>query len=246
MPVSVRIEPPGVAQLLEDGLEKRVAGDLAGAVACWKRALELVPGHPAALDYLEAAGARARQLDEGEPARIDTVRLKKKVVDAVRGRRYEDALTLLYEAQGRHPDDEEVHRSIRHMKNHIERRLLEQLGDLDRVVHPPPAAGLDAEVQVVLRILRAGHSLGDTLAASPIGRLRTLRVLARYFRAPTQADRARLDTLVDDGIEAVLAQDHARARKLFQAAAAIDPEHPVVRTNLQRLAQLAKSTEEND
>ncbi|MEZ4339862.1 MAG: hypothetical protein R3B82_24845 [Sandaracinaceae bacterium] len=52
-------------------------------------------------------------------------------------------------------------------------------------------------------------------------------MLARYFRAPTQAGTGRSSTpLVDDGIEAVLAHDHARARKLFQAAAAIDPEHP--------------------
>ncbi|MEZ4438555.1 MAG: response regulator [Polyangiaceae bacterium] len=44
--------------------------------------------------------------------------------------------------------------------------------------------------------------------------------------------------LVEDGVKAVLLKDYEAAVEVFRAALAIDPDHPIAKTNVERLRQL--------
>lgn len=92
--------------------------------------------------------------------------------------RYEEALALLYAARAGNPRNSEIPKSIRLLRERLTSDYAHQLGDLDRVpMLSPGALELTGEEQQVAALVDGISSFFDIAAASPIGRLPTLRIL---------------------------------------------------------------------
>lgn len=175
---------------LERGLELYGRGLQEEAIALWREVLDDDPTNARARDYLEAAGAIsisaavAAPVDD-EPRRDDGDTWKEEVLDLVRARRFDAALSRLYAERRKRPHDREVTASIQRLKEHRVHVLANALGGLDRVIHPrelaPPAT---IEQAVVARLVDGIASAEDVARASPLGMVRSLEVLVDL----TQAD----------------------------------------------------------
>ncbi len=58
------------------------------------------------------------------------------------------------------------------------------------------------------------------------------------------ADRARFEKLMDEGLDALLSRHFLIAWKTFKEAEELQPEHPIVRANLERIRQMGHAPEE--
>ncbi|MFK7992101.1 MAG: hypothetical protein AB8I08_39145 [Sandaracinaceae bacterium] len=242
-----------VEELIAEGLRLFGRGQEGEAVVCWRRALVIDPTHPQALDYLESTGvdghaaSLATELDAQRSIReerITGVVDKQAVLQAVKRREFDHALRMLYEARREHPNDASISRSIQHIKARLERELIAQLVDLDRVPKKSqidvPTGNLEAEI--VSHLIDGIASLGDVVETSPLGRLRTLRVLVGMLSGsmvrpveyapppgPTYRERFRAATLL------YLKGEHQAAMEAFEACAELRPDDATVRHNLERL-----------
>lgn len=242
-----------VEQLIAKGLRLYGRGEEAEAVACWRQVLVMDPSHPQAHDYLESTGvdghaaSLATELDAQKSIRnerITGVVDKQAVLEAVKRREFDQALRMLYEARREHPNDASISRSIQHIKSRLERELITQLVDLDRVPTKAqitvPADNLEAEI--VARLVDGIATLGDVVETSPLGRLRTLRLLVEMLsgslvrpvepeppRGPTYRDLFREATLL------YLRGEHQAAVKAFEACAELRPDDATVKHNLEKL-----------
>ncbi len=61
---------------------------------------------------------------------------------------------------------------------------------------------------------------------------------AEVIEMPSIKKRPSLELLLDQGLDALLSRDYAKALDAFSKAKDINPEHPQVTTNLKRLAEL--------
>lgn len=244
--------------LLAEGLRLYGRGEEDQAIARWREVLRLDPSNPQALDYLESTGvASAAVAETGATAvdsraalqneRISGVVDKQAVLEAVKQREFDQALRMLYEARRRHPHDASISRSIQHIKGRLERELIAQLVDLDRV---PGRAELNVpegnlEAEIVGRLVDGISTLGDIVAVSPLGRFRTLQVLVKMLSgsmirpvqatpvppAPSFRERFREATLF------YLRGEHAAALEAFEACAELRPDDPTVQHNLDKLRE---------
>ncbi len=247
-------------ELIADALRLLQEGRRLDAIALWKRALELDPANPRALDYLESTEANGlsndseSDLDPQQPIeqeRIPGLADKQAVLVAVKNREYDRALQLLYYARRQHPGDESISRSIQHIKARLARDLIAQLGDLDRVpkreeIRVPPG---DLEAEVVATLIDGIVTLGDLIETSPLGRFRTLRVLKNVLggaiaQQPTSAESnvahepsSSFDELFREATRLYLRGDLRSARAAFEKCAALRPEDPAVQHNLTKLRE---------
>jgi len=143
-----------IARLLQQGLEHYGRNEVADALKCWQRVLELQPDHPVARDYLDSAGAEvvppassrvtgrdAEIIDFGVAranlagvdrdgsnatavSNVQKQSFKAEVAELLRDKRYESALELLCAARERHPEDLEIGRSIELLRARLETRTL--------------------------------------------------------------------------------------------------------------------------
>lgn len=143
-----------IARLLQQGLDHYGRNEVAEAVECWQRVLELQPDHPVARDYLDSAGAEvtvpassrragrdAEIIDFGAAranlaglereasnatvvSNVQKQSFKAEVAQLLRDKRYESALELLCAARERHPDDPEIGRSIELLRARLETRTV--------------------------------------------------------------------------------------------------------------------------
>jgi tetratricopeptide (TPR) repeat protein len=176
-----------IAALLQQGLDHYGRNEFDEAVNCWQQVVELDPNQPDARDYLETAGVPCApepraELDFAEtsgPA-VATPELEK----FLRERRYEDALKVLYSARAANPKDQALSRSIRLLRERIAVDYASRLVNLDRVpVRGERISGtlLSSEERQVLSLVDGISSYGDIVAASPMGRLNTLRMLCGFL-----------------------------------------------------------------
>ena len=152
-------------------------------------------GHdtPRGADVINLGAARAQfAISSAPPAASNTDRPSLEASDSgaphfarpqleglLREHRYEEALTLLYAARARNPRNSEIPRSIRLLRERLTADYAHQLGDLDRVpMLAPGALELNGDEQQVAALVDGISSYFDIAAASPIGRLPTLRILS--------------------------------------------------------------------
>lgn len=179
-----------IAGLLQQGLDHYGRNEVDLAVRCWREVILLDPHQPDARDYLESAGvaitppAVSAEVEVGaereDSAMVATPELEK----LLRERRYEDALKVLYSARAASPKDQAISRSIRLLRERIAVDYASRLVNLDRV----PARGerisgtlLSSEERQVFSLVDGISSYGDIVAASPMGRLNTLRMLCSFL-----------------------------------------------------------------
>ncbi|MEZ4224868.1 MAG: hypothetical protein R3B13_28200 [Polyangiaceae bacterium] len=236
-----------VERLLAEGLDHYAARREEEAIAAWQRVLMLAPDHPQALDYLRAAGAEpeprplAPVIDLEERRPKDANAWRNQVVEAVRERRYEQALEILEAAREQNPGDPSVGKSISNLKSKLVVVYAEQLGSLDTVPTPAKDWGTkDPEALAVLGFVDGVCSYDEILDASPLGRFRSLRVLARHFGGTTRMDPARREEefqkQFNAAIAASLAGRYEQALELFQRCDVLKPGDPRVALNVQRIA----------
>ena len=243
-----------VASLLEEGLELYGRGQEDQAIAVWREALRLDPGSPRARDYLMTAGIQLAEAPVAPPSGEPTAtqRVRRDVLQHVQAGRYDDALHLLYADRRRRPDDPALTKSIQHLKSKLMRRALATLGDMDRVPLPIDGDGLEPEPRAVVRLVDGIASFEDIVESSPLGRLRTLRVLAELFPLPAKAaaptksasgdaespPRAAEDTFdahFKRATEAYIRRDYSTARTEFERCLELRPDERRVQYNLKRL-----------
>jgi hypothetical protein len=115
---------------------------------------------------------------------VETLAATPELEKLLRERRYEEALKVLYAARASAPKDQAISRSIRLLRERIAVDYAARLVNLDRV----PARGerisgslLSSEERQVLSLVDGISSYGDIVAASPMGRLNTLRMLCSFL-----------------------------------------------------------------
>ncbi|MEZ4372157.1 MAG: tetratricopeptide repeat protein [Polyangiaceae bacterium] len=198
-----------VEQLLQRGLDHYGRNEVSESVDCWRQALELDPSNTSARDYLDSAGyeasrtaaqavaqvidlAAARRIltpaqgmpavspSATQPAKTDVVGLEQLLA----GKRYEEALDLLYRARNQSPTDASISRGIRVIKDRLILAYVRRLGDLEQVPAPTGVrASLDSEEMIVLRLVDGIASLGDVIRSSTIGKFNTYRSLHRLLNS---------------------------------------------------------------
>lgn len=208
-----------VEALLDQGLELYGRNEVADAVRCWRRALSLAPGDRRALEYLEAAGARATptpppvspsavviELSVARAARAEgpptvllgdvEVPVKNRAVmeRLLQDRRYEEALQLLYKEREQNPEEPAISRGIRLLKEHLVIHYGRELGSLDwvpdLVASEEVMSRLPPEHREVLRLVDGVASFGDVLGSSRLGRFETYRFLAALLKRGSITARA--------------------------------------------------------
>lgn len=179
-----------IAGLLQQGLDHYGRNEVDLAVRCWREVILLDPNQPDARDYLESAGvaisppAMSAEVEVGAEREDSAMVATPELERLLRERRYEDALKILYSARAASPKDQAISRSIRLLRERIAVDYASRLVNLDRV----PARGerisgalLSSEERQVLSLIDGISSYGDIVAASPMGRLNTLRMLCSFL-----------------------------------------------------------------
>ena len=132
-----------IERLLQQGLDHYGRNEVDRAVRCWLEVLTLDPAHPTARDYLESAGvdsppgtplAREAEIIDFRAFRAQTTLdgssqpvqeterhffFKEQLSQLLRARRYQEALDLLCQVQAQNPDNLEVLRSIRLLRERL-------------------------------------------------------------------------------------------------------------------------------
>lgn len=137
-------------------------------------------------------------IDPADPAgfgapETNTTSVRADVVRLVREKRYEEALALLYRARAERPDDRELGPTIAQIKEFLCGSYAKQLGGLDQVAHPlPPGSARSPDALLIVRYIDGTSTFGDISEICPLGRLRTLQVLAALYagtpNVPSQHD----------------------------------------------------------
>lgn len=105
------------------------------------------------------------------------------IVHLVRDRRYEEALARLHLLAADHPHDRSVHASIRAISDRLITVYAGALGGMDAILAPGRSIGSTDSERTVVALVDGARTVGDVARASPLGRLETLRILARVFPA---------------------------------------------------------------
>jgi hypothetical protein len=104
------------------------------------------------------------------------------VVWLVRAKRYEEALEVLYRARTDAPGDRELASSIVQIKEFLIGSYAKRLGGLDRVAGPIPMSAVRSpDAMLLSRYVDGTSTFGDVAQMSPLGQLRTLKVLVGLY-----------------------------------------------------------------
>lgn len=226
-----------VQRLLRDGLEFFGRGHKEVALARWRRVLEFVPNHPEALDYIESATATAPLTESVPPLPSDVTELSDRrqrsssrpsvppdgdprqvgprVIRLLQQRAYDEALALLNRARALNPTDPSLSKSIRHIKDLVQRTYLRKMGSLDAVpVRTAKVCNPEAGVEATLMALVDGISTyGDLLDVSSGDRVQSMRVLCSF---------------VDRGWIRSAEEGHTPAIEAVSASLAMPPSSPPI------------------
>lgn len=190
-------------RLVAKGLDYYGRNDVAGAVECWRRAVELDAGNQEALDYLDAAGFQPVEVGTGaqiidintarriltplppapDPHQVEAARMRE-LERLLEGKRYEEALELLLRARLQTPGDPAISRGIRLLKDRLLLDYVRRLGDLEqvpvRVESNAPASEPEAGIYALVDGIA---SIEDLLQTSRLGRFETYRCLAQLLES---------------------------------------------------------------
>lgn len=207
------------------------------------------------MTILTAPETRATELAAFEaPATMD----KSAFLQLLREQRYEEALTVLMRLRGAAPDNGSVSRGIQHLKEKVLDGYLVRLGHLDRVpTRGTSKRALSAEESLLVRLVDGTATLADLLESSTLGKLVTARLLTQLLDSgvlalPHERPRLRLvepepatpppapsfEALLEQAGDLCLSRRFAEALALYERCAQLQPEHPRVRHNLERLRRL--------
>lgn len=97
------------------------------------------------------------------------------IAELVRARRFDDALSSLYEVREREPHDATIYRAIQIVRDRLLTQGLERLGSLDATPckRREPTGNLGSDEQYLFDLVRGTASLDELLDASTLGRHRT-------------------------------------------------------------------------
>jgi hypothetical protein len=110
------------------------------------------------------------------------VLVREDVVWLVRAKRYEEALEVLYRARTDSPGDRELASSIVQIKEFLIGSYAKRLGGLDRVAGPIPMSAVRSpDAMLLARYIDGTSTFGDVAQMSPLGQLRTLKVLVGLY-----------------------------------------------------------------
>lgn len=124
--------------------------------------------------------ALADDPDGGDPPK--PVLFREDVVWLVRAKRYEEALEVLYRARTDSPGDRELASSIVQIKEFLIGSYAKRLGGLDRVAGPIPMSAVRSpDAMLLARYIDGTSTFGDVAQMSPLGQLRTLKVLVGLY-----------------------------------------------------------------
>lgn len=187
------------------------------------------------------------------PATMD----KSAFLQLLREQRYEEALTVLMRLRGAAPDNGSVSRGIQHLKEKVLDGYLVRLGHLERApTRGTSKRALSAEESLLVRLVDGTSTLADILESSTLGKLVTARLLTQLLDGgvlalPHERPRLRLvepepaappapsfDALLEQAGDLCLSRRFADALALYERCAQLQPEHPRVRHNLERLRRL--------
>jgi tetratricopeptide (TPR) repeat protein len=188
-----------VLVLLEGGLQFYGQNRKTEAIEQWHQVLALEPDNRLAKEYLEAAGAwgieapgapplRVVRNDDPTPSKAVDASTRESVLSLVKAHRFEDALTVLYEAHRKAPADAAVSRSIAVMKQRVLSDYQRELGSLDQV----PFVQLQGEhlkrvplspnEQELVGLVDGLVTFGDILQSSQRGELPSTKALVGLLR----------------------------------------------------------------
>ncbi len=186
-----------VEGLIAEGLELYGRNEVADAVRRWREVLVLAPDEPRALDYLGCAGVEpplsSRLPPSLQPSELRPVEQvastavnREVIIELLRARRYEEALSWLRTELGKRPGDGEIGRSVGVLEAHLAARHERELGDLDRVVcvqaSPAVLRGLAPDHRRLIDLVDGTTSLREVLVRTELGAYEARRVLALFVR----------------------------------------------------------------
>lgn len=203
---------------------------------------------------------RAAELTVDAPPTMD----KSAFLQLLREQRYEDALTVLMKLRGAAPDNGSVSRGIQHLKEKVLDGYLVRLGNLDRApTRGSPTRPFTAEESVLVRLVDGTSTLADLLESSTLGKLVSARLLTQLLDEgvlvlPHERPRLRLvvepepveppraaavaapsfDALLEQAGDLCLSRHFDEALAVYERCARLQPDHPRVRHNLERLRKL--------
>jgi tetratricopeptide (TPR) repeat protein len=203
---------PDVEGIVQRGLRLYGAGQTRDAIECWRYALILSPGHPRALEYLEAAGASVsqgisgllddartlevpilRQTAEGAPSRDELLAVARgsafdqaalsRVRELIHAGQLEDALAVLYAAHARSPRHSEISRVMQDLKLQLSGEYRAELGDLAAVpVQRASPRGMTASESEIFNLIDGVLAFDDIVQSSSLGAFQALRTLVQLLR----------------------------------------------------------------
>jgi hypothetical protein len=117
--------------------------------------------------------------------------LRDDVATLLRERRFEDALSTLYQARAAAPSDPEIQTAIDQLKDFMVTTYARQLGGMDKVAPPIPSTAPKTSAGLMVAQYIDGRStFGDVAQACPLGQIRTLQVLVELYVRRTSQDLA--------------------------------------------------------
>jgi CheY-like chemotaxis protein len=184
--VSQQGSPTDVASLLERGLAFVGSNQLDQAVACWREVLRIEPENAAAIDYLRSAGVTHGPAPTGPssteaPPSLEGV--QQQVVQLMRERRYDEALTWLYAERDRRPNDRSISRSIQLVREKVSWDCARRLGHMDQIPELALSAeelsklGATRDELYLVKRIDGICTLDDLVQVSQLGAFGTLRCL---------------------------------------------------------------------
>ena len=115
-------------------------------------------------------------------ADLSAALVRSDVLVLLREKRYEEALTRLYQARAETPGSLELQRGIDQVKEFLIGAYAKRLGGLDKIAKPAAqAAGRSPDVVLLSRYIDGLTTYGDLAEICPLGRLRTLQVLIEMY-----------------------------------------------------------------
>jgi tetratricopeptide (TPR) repeat protein len=147
------------------------------------------------------------------------------VLVLLREKRYEEALSRLYQARAETPDSVELQKGIDQVKEFLTGAYAKRLGGLDQVARlVPPVSGRSPDMVLLSRYIDGVTTYADLAAICPLGKLRTLQVLVEMY-APKSAGQTAAEAEAQSGARPLDTGSEPRLRVELVA-----PEEPVPQT----------------
>lgn len=190
MDVAKRLEKKEqIARLLAEGLDLYAEDAIGKAIQTWRQVLQLEPGNPEAIDYIQSADRREQRRLPFEEQMSDTRRhIVHEASKLIERGDWEGALDLLRSPGDASPTVLEYEATVEIVRSQLLRRYGERVGSLDGVPvlkNDDDITGynLPSDAGFVLSLIDGTTSLADLISLSGMDAFEALRIFGNLLDA---------------------------------------------------------------